>query len=454
MPRRTLGRTGVSVSILAMGCGSRFLAYPADQATAVLEKAVGLGINYLDTAVDYGQGESETRVGRFVATRRRDVFLATKVPQGARTRDAALREVEASLKRLRTDHVDLLHLHGLGDEADLAKIEAADGALKALYELRAQKVARFVGMTSHSDGAVMAKAIERHDLDCVQMAMNPSRALRFEELALPAANRKNLGVILMKVTGQDKLLGAGKADAASLLRYAWSLPISTAVCGMPKLEFLEANVATARAYTSRLLAGRDGSSPPAVRVAHGHDGALLRAPRRRRGLDGVGRSDRLALGSLPRLALLTGEQRHERGVAVHVGERRVVVERLGDVGRVGVGIEERLPDVNQLARAVADDVDPAQHERVALEEQLHEPARAPRRSGPSGSSRSARARPRTESPSPSALPPCRRRSSLRESRRSQTAGATSAASAPESRRRSGWPAAPAPSTCWQGPDTR
>jgi predicted aldo/keto reductase-like oxidoreductase len=181
------------------------------------------------------------------------VFVATKVPQGARTRDAALREVEASLKRLQTDHVDLLHLHGLGDEADLAKIEAADGALKALYELRAQKVARFIGMTSHADGAVMAKAIERHDLDCVQMAMNPARALRFEELALPAANRKNLGVILMKVTGQDKLLGTGKADTAALLRYAWSLPISAAVCGMPKLEHLEANVAVAQAFSAPLV---------------------------------------------------------------------------------------------------------------------------------------------------------------------------------------------------------
>jgi aryl-alcohol dehydrogenase-like predicted oxidoreductase len=252
MPRRTLGRTGVSVSILAMGCGSRFLQFAAEQASSVIEKAVGLGINYLDTAVDYGKGESETRVGRFLAARRRDVFVATKVPQRARSRDAALREVEASLKRLQTDHVDLLHLHGLGDEADLTKIEAADGALKALYELREQRVARFVGMTSHADGAVMAKAIERHDLDCVQIAMNPSRALRFEELALPAANRKNLGVILMKVTGQDKLLGTGKAGAASLLRYAWSLPISAAVCGMPKLEFLEANVATAQAFASSL----------------------------------------------------------------------------------------------------------------------------------------------------------------------------------------------------------
>ena len=250
LPHRTLGRTGASVSILAMGCGSRFLMYPADQASGVLEKAISLGIDYLDTAVGYGEGESETRVGRVMATRRKEVFLATKVPTRARTRDGALKEVEASLKRLQTDHLDLLHLHSLGDEADLAKIEAPDGALKALYELREQKVARFIGMTSHTDGTVMAKAVERHDLDCVQMAMNPARAARFEELALPAANRKNLGVILMKVTGQDKLMADGGADARSLLRYAWSLPISTAVCGMPKVEFLEANVASARAYSA------------------------------------------------------------------------------------------------------------------------------------------------------------------------------------------------------------
>jgi uncharacterized protein len=252
LPQRTLGRTGAQVSILAFGCGSRFLAYPEDQASAVLEKAIDSGINYFDSAADYGDGESETRVGRVMATRRKEVFLATKVPPRSRTRDAALREVEASLKRLRTDRVDLIHLHGLSDEADLARMEARDGAIKALYELREQKVARFIGMTSHTDGAVMAMAIERHDLDCVQMAMNPVRGGRFEELALPAANRKKLGVILMKVTAQDKLLGDGGADAASLLRYAWSLPISTAVCGMPRLEFLEANVATARAHESPL----------------------------------------------------------------------------------------------------------------------------------------------------------------------------------------------------------
>src|SRR6185295_5042449 len=250
LPHRVLGRTGVSVPILAFGGGSRFLMYEQEEAAlAALNRAIDMGITYIDTAIDYGEGKSESRVGQVMKTRRKEVFLATKVPGRARSRDAALKEVEASLKRLQTDHVDLLHVHGLGDEEDLAKVEAPDGVLKAFYELRRQKVARFIGITSHTDGAVMARAIERNDIDCVQMAMNPARANRFEELALPAANAKNLGVILMKVTGQEHLLGPGKAEAAPLLRYAWSLPVSTVVCGMPKPEFVAANVASARGFT-------------------------------------------------------------------------------------------------------------------------------------------------------------------------------------------------------------
>jgi uncharacterized protein len=252
LPRRTLGRTGLDVSVLAFGCGSRFLMYKDDDvALQVLESAIDRGINYLDTAVEYGNGESERRVGLLMKRRRADVRLATKMPPSARTRDAVLREAEASLKRLQTDHVDVMHLHSLGDEADLARIEAPDGALRALYQLRDQKVARFIGMTSHTDGRVMAAAIAHNDLDCVQMAMNPARALQFEELALPAANRKKLGVLMMKVTAQEKLVGSGpgRADMQTLVRYALSLPIATMVIGMPKPEFLEQNIALASAFT-------------------------------------------------------------------------------------------------------------------------------------------------------------------------------------------------------------
>jgi hypothetical protein len=128
----------------------------------------------------------------------------------------------------------------------------------------------------------MAQAIERNDLDCVQMAMNPARVLRFEELALPAARKKDLGIILMKVTGQERLLGANGADPAALLRYAWTLPVSTVVCGMPRLEFLDANVASARAFTPMppgeidalrtQLAGRQIALEQFF--AHHHDGGM------------------------------------------------------------------------------------------------------------------------------------------------------------------------------------
>jgi aryl-alcohol dehydrogenase-like predicted oxidoreductase len=248
LPSRTLGRTGAKVSILAFGCGSRFLMYQEeDAAQAALNHAIDLGITYLDTAYAYGDGKSETRVGMVMATRRKEVWLATKIPD--RTRDGFMRRLEGSLKRLQTDHVDLVHMHSLGQFDDLAKIEAPDGAMKAALEAREQKMARFIGMTSHTNGEVMAQAIEHNDLDCVQMALNASRNGRFEELALPAAKKKNLGVIAMKVTGQEFLLGSGKAEMSSLLRYSMSLPVTTAVVGMPHLEMLEQNIATARSFS-------------------------------------------------------------------------------------------------------------------------------------------------------------------------------------------------------------
>jgi uncharacterized protein len=226
-----------------------------EAATAILNRAMELGITYLDTAYAYGDGESETRVGKVMASRRKEVWLATKIPD--RSRDGFLRRLEASLKRLHTDHVDLVHIHSLGREDDLRKIEASDGALEGLMEAREQKMARFAGMTSHTSGAVLATAIERHDLDCVQMALNASGNGGFEEFALPAAKRKNLGVIAMKVSGQEFLVGdgPGKSDMGSLLRYSMSLPVATAVVGMPHPEMLEQNVETARNYSP--LSDRD-----------------------------------------------------------------------------------------------------------------------------------------------------------------------------------------------------
>ena len=258
MPMREFGKTGEKVSILAFGGGSRYLMYQdADEAIAVVNHAIDLGITYIDTAHEYGEhGESEMRIGEVMKTRRKEVTLATKF--SGRKADEAKRMIETSLQRLQTDHVDVLHIHGLGGPDELAAIEAPDGALKALYWARDQKMTRFAGVTGDADPHTLATAHERHDFDCTQMALNagltrmefgvkttaiPMPQGNFEAVALPVAKKKNLGIIAMKVFGQDWL--KDKAPVEKLIYYSMSLPVSAAVIGMPKREYLERNASLA-----------------------------------------------------------------------------------------------------------------------------------------------------------------------------------------------------------------
>lgn len=253
LPRRVLGRTGGEVSILGFGGGSRFLMYDSeDKALETLNWAIDQGLNYLDTAMSYGDGLSETRYGKVLKTRRKEVWLTTKV--SVRGYDEALRAMDASLERLQTDHVDLLHIHSLTDMDDLSAIERKDGVLRALYRIRDQGMARFIGMTSHTDARTMKTAIERHDLNCVMMALNAATntgfSTGFERIALPAAQKKKLGILAMKITGQEQLLGegSGKTGMRDLLSYSLSLPVAACIVGMPKAEFVKENIAIARSF--------------------------------------------------------------------------------------------------------------------------------------------------------------------------------------------------------------
>jgi len=262
LPTRALGKTGIQASILGFGSGSRFLMYEAeDKALEALSHALELGITYIDTAHSYGNGKSEERIGRLMSERRQQITLATKL--SARTADDARRQIELSLKRLRTDHLDVLHIHALSGPEDLATIEKRDGILKAMYEARDQKVTRAIGITCHAAPAALKTALERHDFDCTQMALNAAMARMaegrggmkatpmaegsFEEVALPVAVRKKMGVIAMKVFGQDQITGA--APIEKLLTYSLSLPVSLASLGMPKPEFIKRNIELACAFT-------------------------------------------------------------------------------------------------------------------------------------------------------------------------------------------------------------
>ncbi|HTX35862.1 MAG TPA: aldo/keto reductase [Bryobacteraceae bacterium] len=262
MPTRVLGKTGARVSILAMGGGSRFLQYSEDQAAEAVHKALDLGVSYIDTCDDYGKDHlSERRIGAAIKGRRDRIFLATKVT--TRVPEDVPRVVELSLKCLQVDHVDLLHIHSLSEEDDLARVETKGGVLDQVRKLRDQKVTRFIGVTSHTNPAVLARALERHDFDCTQMALNagtvammggaggkmvpnPAMKASFETVALPVAIRKKMGVLGMKVFAQDALIGQASPD--KLLYYTLSLPVTAAVVSMPKFEHIEQNTRLAKAF--------------------------------------------------------------------------------------------------------------------------------------------------------------------------------------------------------------
>jgi predicted aldo/keto reductase-like oxidoreductase len=261
MPTRILGKTGARVSVVGFGCGSRLLSYKEeDKAIAALHRGMDLGITYLDSAYGYGGGKSETWVGNAIKGRRKGLWITTKINE--RDGEKAKKILEESLKRLQVDQVDLIHVHSLLGADDLAQVEAKGGVLDVLYKMREQKLTRFIGVTSHTDPRTLATALERHDFDCTQMALNVALAgmmngpggmvvnkdLKdsFEHIAMPVALKKKMGVTAMKIFGQEGLLKA--APIETLIRYSLTLPVAAAVLGMPQPEFIDQNVAVAKAF--------------------------------------------------------------------------------------------------------------------------------------------------------------------------------------------------------------
>lgn len=274
LPHRALGKTGVMVSALALGgvIGMQLPPSADHDPAAIANTALDLGITYFDTSPDYNNGQSETNYGEVMARRRTEVFLATKTNE--RSCDGTLRSIEQSLKRLRTDHVDLLQIHGVSAKDDPAAWAKPDGVLTALHKLRDQKVIRFIGLTGHDSAAKLKEAVEMHEFDTLLTTLNPvSRRLPFREDLLPTANRKRLGVIAMKVMGGgngclvtgnplQKVLRPyhdqtpNQVNAPLLLRYTLSLPISVAVVGVASVDQLKSNIAVVREATPMALTER------------------------------------------------------------------------------------------------------------------------------------------------------------------------------------------------------
>jgi len=270
MPTRNLGKTGYRVGLFSLG-GQATIEKPnmEAQAVAIVNRAIDLGVNYIDTAAAYGGPDmwSQKYIGKVIKDRRTEVFLASKTHR--RTYDESMRFLETSLKLLNTDHLDLWQLHNVAQTEQLDQIFAKDGAIHALEKARAEKVVRFLGITGHADPFVLADGLKRHTFDTILMAVNAAdkHHLSFIEHLLPLALEQELGIIGMKIPARGRILSAwtppppetqreferatrsGTLTMKEAMQYVLSLPVSTVVVGCDTVAQLEENVQIARDFT-------------------------------------------------------------------------------------------------------------------------------------------------------------------------------------------------------------
>jgi aryl-alcohol dehydrogenase-like predicted oxidoreductase len=274
LPTRNLGKTGYKVGIFSLG-GQAALEKANNEANAVpiIEKALDLGVNYIDTSSIYGGPErwSEQYVGKVMKRRRGDAFLATKTKE--RTRDGSMQMLETSLKLLQTDHIDLWQLHDIGTMTDINEIFAKGGAMEALLQAHDQKIVRYLGITGHYRPDALIEAIHRYPFDTILMAVNAAdpHHYSFSEQLLPLAVEKQMGIIGMKVPARGRILSSwtpppieqqkhmwegmvlattpGTLDMRQAMYYSLSLPVSTVIIGCDSIAQLEQNVQLARDFT-------------------------------------------------------------------------------------------------------------------------------------------------------------------------------------------------------------
>jgi aryl-alcohol dehydrogenase-like predicted oxidoreductase len=246
METRPFGKTGESFPILSFGA-QRIVddeGCTQDQALAILNTALDRGIRYFDTAWVYSHGQSEKRVGMVARERRDEMWIATKVFDT--TRDGARRQLEESLTRLQTDHVDEWRLHNVWDFQRLDQMTGKGGALEAAVQAREEGLVRFISISGHSNPQVQIEALRRFPFDTALVAVSvlDHFIYSFAHEFLPVAAQKGVGIVGMKIFGYKKL--AHVADRA--LRYALALPLTTVIAGCSTMEQLEADLAVAESF--------------------------------------------------------------------------------------------------------------------------------------------------------------------------------------------------------------
>ena len=254
MPRRQLGKTGVSVSMV--GLGGFHIGLPKDEAESIrlVRSAIDRGINFLDNCWDYNDGKSEERMGKALKDGYREkAFLMTKLD--GRTKKAAADQLEQSLKRLGTDVIDLVQIHEVIRPTDPERCFGEGGCIEALIEAKKAGKLRFIGFTGHKDPSIhlaMLKAADDHHFafDTVQMPLNVMDAhfRSFEKLVVPVAVQKGMGILGMKSMGAGIILDSKAVTAVECLTYAMNLPTSVVITGCETMGVLDQAIATALAF--------------------------------------------------------------------------------------------------------------------------------------------------------------------------------------------------------------
>jgi aryl-alcohol dehydrogenase-like predicted oxidoreductase len=253
VPKKPLGKTGVMVSALGVGGFHLGSAKDQNEVNQIVGTAIDAGVNFFDNAWEYHEGDSENRLGIALQGKRDQVILMTKVCTHGRGKDVAMQMLEDSLRRLKTDHLDVWQIHEVVYYNDPDLIFAPGGAAEALVEAKQQGKVRFVGFTGHKDPAIHLKMLS-HDFpfDTIQMPLNCFDASfhSFEKLVLPEAQKRGIAVLGMKsLGGSGEMVTSGAITPEEGLRYAMSLPVATTISGMDSMVVCEQNLAVARAFT-------------------------------------------------------------------------------------------------------------------------------------------------------------------------------------------------------------
>ncbi len=268
MPTRSFGKTGYKVGILSLG-GQATLEQEGTEELSekMINRAIDLGVNYIDTAASYGGGVSQKHIGMVMKTRRKEVWLSTKTHD--RSYDGSMRLLEESLNSLQTDHLDMWQLHNVQRKEEVDQIFAEDGALKALIKAREEGIVRHLGVTGHYEPLVLLDCINRFPFDAILMALNAADVhyLSFKNYLLPEAQKKGMAIIGMKVATRGRMISTwtpppleeqpermrtplpGTLTIREALSYNMTLPVSTTILGVDNLEQIEENMKIASGFT-------------------------------------------------------------------------------------------------------------------------------------------------------------------------------------------------------------